>query len=192
MLSRREDRYAGQIIMGGCLQIELAPWKRVALARAIALGPALLVATATVGNSHLYNSINEYLNVLQSVQLPFAMLPVLHFSLSKRLMARYVPNTLLMAVSFCMALLVLGVNLQLVVSTVGPTPTYSTLALVVVVGALYSFVCLCTIWEDIAHAVAAVDRVFCMRTLGVGLKDARSRQTAPLPATSSTDPGSVE
>ena len=29
---------------------------------------------------HLYNSINEYLNVLQSVQLPFAMLPVLHFT----------------------------------------------------------------------------------------------------------------
>ena len=54
--------------MGGCLQIEIAPWKRVALTRAIALGPALAVATSTVNNSHLYNSINEYLNVLQSFQ----------------------------------------------------------------------------------------------------------------------------
>ena len=28
--------------------------------------------------TRLFNSVNEYLNVLQSVQLPFAMLPVLH------------------------------------------------------------------------------------------------------------------
>ena len=39
--------YAGQMIMGGCLQIQLAPWKRVALTRAFALGPALLVSVAT-------------------------------------------------------------------------------------------------------------------------------------------------
>ena len=28
--------------------------------------------------TRLFNSVNEYLNVLQSVQLPFAMLPVPH------------------------------------------------------------------------------------------------------------------
>merc|ERR1712110_791086 len=47
--------YAGQIIMGGCLQIKLAAWKRVALTRAAALGPSILVAISTVGNDTLYN-----------------------------------------------------------------------------------------------------------------------------------------
>ena len=56
---------------------------------------------------HLYNSINEYLNVLQSVQLPFAMLPVLHFSLSASLLHRFVPSALLLVPCFLMALLVL-------------------------------------------------------------------------------------
>ena len=36
--------YAGQIIMGGLLAIELPPWKRVALTRVIAIGPSLAVA----------------------------------------------------------------------------------------------------------------------------------------------------
>jgi Mn2+/Fe2+ NRAMP family transporter len=72
--------YAGQIIMGGCLQIQLSPWVRVAITRVFALGPALAVAISTYGHQKLFNQINEYLNVLQSVQLPFAMLPVLHFA----------------------------------------------------------------------------------------------------------------
>lgn len=44
--------YAGQIIMGGLLAIELPPWKRVALTRVIAIGPSLAVAlyaTSTPG-----------------------------------------------------------------------------------------------------------------------------------------------
>jgi len=40
--------YAGQIIMGGCLEIQLSPWVRVAITRVFALGPALAVAAATV------------------------------------------------------------------------------------------------------------------------------------------------
>ena len=35
------------------------------------------------------NNINEYLNILQSIQLPFAMLPVLHFSAQKHLLGRF-------------------------------------------------------------------------------------------------------
>ena len=68
--------------MGGCLQIKLEPWKRVALTRAFALGPALLVAASASSNQKLFNNINEYLNILQSVQLPFAVLPTLHFAAS--------------------------------------------------------------------------------------------------------------
>ena len=166
--------YAGQIIMGGCLQIEIAPWKRVALTRTIALGPALLVATSTADNSHLYNSVNEYLNILQSVQLPFAMLPVLHFSLSRPLLGRFVPHRAVLVVSFCLALLVLGVNFYLVISLVGEDPTPSLLVPVVLVGFFYVFVCVCMVWEDLAAATIAMEHFLCVRVLGTRLV-----QTAP-------------
>ena len=158
--------YAGQIIMGGCLQIEISPWKRVALTRAIAHGPALLVATSTADNPYLYNTINEYLNVLQSVQLPFAMLPVLHFSLSRPLLGRFVPHRAVLIVSFCMALLVLGINFYLVVSLLGENPDLSLLIPALLFGSVYVFVCVCMVWEDLAAAAAAIEHVLCVRILG--------------------------
>lgn len=67
----------------------LAARNQVALTRLFALGPALAVAIGTVSHQTLFNNINEYLNILQSVQLPFAMLPVLHFSASPALLGRF-------------------------------------------------------------------------------------------------------
>jgi len=106
--------YAGQIIMGGCLQIELAPWKRVAMTRVFALGPALAVALSTVSNQKLFNNINEYLNILQSVQLPFAMLPVLHFASSRRHLGRFASGPVLFTVTIALAVVVLSINVVLV------------------------------------------------------------------------------
>jgi natural resistance-associated macrophage protein 2 len=105
--------YAGQIIMGGCLSLKLAPWKRVAFTRVFALGPALIVALSTYSNPRVFNSFNEYLNVLQSVQLPFAMLPVLHFTASRRRLGRFVSSRKWMALSVCLALLVITINVPL-------------------------------------------------------------------------------
>merc|ERR1712048_239053 len=100
--------YAGQIIMGGCLEIQLAPWKRVAFTRAIALGPSIFVAAATVGDDKLFNSINEYLNVLQSVQLPFAMLPLLYFTSQPRVMGRFRSYRGVLIMNFSLAAVVLA------------------------------------------------------------------------------------
>ena len=69
--------FAGQIVMDGFLNIKLPQWQRVLLTRVVALGPALAVSVATGSNTALFNSINEWLNILQSIQLPFAMLPIL-------------------------------------------------------------------------------------------------------------------
>jgi len=117
--------YAGQIIMGGCLQIELAPWKRVAITRIFALGPALAVALSTVENQKLFININEYLNILQSVQLPFAMLPVLHFASSKRLLGRFASGPILFGATCALAFLVLSVNVILIVQFLQDPPIES-------------------------------------------------------------------
>ena len=77
---------AGQIVMDGFLNIKLKPWLRVFLTRVIALGPSLAIAIGTSDNAALRNTINEWLNILQSVQLPFAIIPVLTFTAAPSVM----------------------------------------------------------------------------------------------------------
>lgn len=132
--------YAGQVIMGGCLQIQLAPWKRVAFTRGMALGPSILVAAATVGNDQLFNYINEYLNVLQSLQLPFAMLPVLYMTSQASIMGRFKSSCTSMTINFCLAGLVLFTNVVLIIQFVEDWSA-GAIAAVCVYGVLYAGLC---------------------------------------------------
>ncbi|ESO86784.1 hypothetical protein LOTGIDRAFT_128586, partial [Lottia gigantea] len=78
--------YAGQFVMQGFLNIKWAKWKRVLLTRTIAILPTIVVATAAT--DHL-DDMSSWLNVLQSVQLPFALLPILHFTSNHRIMGDF-------------------------------------------------------------------------------------------------------
>ena len=152
--------YAGQLIMNGCLEIELPAWKRVALTRMIALGPALFVAVFTTSMPGALNSVNEYLNILQSVQLPFAMLPALHFAASNRLLGRFRSPPLMLAVSACLGLIVLATNAVLVVRVVealGPSPLVLTIA--AILSTIYTAVCVRLVWTDIVAGVRRLGRV---------------------------------
>ena len=57
--------------------------ERVLLTRSIAMVPTIIVA---VSATSALDAMENWLNVLQSVQLPFALLPVLHFTSSERIM----------------------------------------------------------------------------------------------------------
>ncbi|EOD15236.1 hypothetical protein EMIHUDRAFT_245923 [Emiliania huxleyi CCMP1516] len=129
--------YAGQIIMGGCLELSLAPWKRVALTRSLALGPALLVAAYTAPNPALFSNINEYLNV----QLPFAVLPALTFAASKPLMGPFRTRRALLAVSYAVATVIIAVNIYLVAQSVAHLSSLAALA-AFAYSALYVAVCI--------------------------------------------------
>lgn len=167
--------YAGQIIMGGCLQIQLAPWKRVAFTRAIALVPALLVAVSTGSDTSLFNNINEYLNVLQSVQLPFAMLPVLHFAANKKVMGRFASSPLLFAISGALALLVMAINVILIVEFIQAPPAMNAdsdepepappaaIAIISVLGVGYFAVCARLMGDELRAAAICL-----MRLCGAG------------------------
>jgi len=135
--------YAGQIIMGGCVQIQLKPWKRTALTRLFALGPALAVSASTYSHQSLFNNINEYLNILQSVQLPFAMLPALHFATSPKLLGRFVSGPVMLVGSYLLAATVIAINIYLILTSpeiIGlPIPVLVFIALY---GVFYLGVCL--------------------------------------------------
>lgn len=78
----------------------------MALTRSVALVPAVIVALISQHRQFQSDRFNELLNVLQSVQLPFALLPLLAFTTSKRLMGPLFVNTRWIA-----ALLVVGTAL---------------------------------------------------------------------------------
>ena len=68
--------YSGQFVMGGFLNLKVSKWKRIAITRSAAIAPTLLVALAFRNQDTKLDSLNEWINVLQSVQLPFALIPV--------------------------------------------------------------------------------------------------------------------
>ncbi|XP_056352768.1 natural resistance-associated macrophage protein 1 isoform X2 [Oenanthe melanoleuca] len=70
--------YAGQFVMEGFLQLRWSRFTRVLFTRSFAILPTVLVA-AFKDVTHL-TGMNDLLNVLQSILLPFAVLPVLTFT----------------------------------------------------------------------------------------------------------------
>ncbi|OQR84998.1 Metal Ion (Mn2 -iron) Transporter (Nramp) Family [Achlya hypogyna] len=81
--------YAGQFIMEGFVQLRLAPWKRAAFTRVIALFPAVLVAVAAIDRQvHGAATFGAWLHVVQSLQLPLALVPLVSFTAAPRIMGR--------------------------------------------------------------------------------------------------------
>lgn len=69
--------YAGQFIMGGFLHMRLKKWQRALITRSCAILPTLIVALAFDTSEKSLDVLNEWLNVLQCVQIPFALIPLL-------------------------------------------------------------------------------------------------------------------
>ncbi|XP_070535761.1 natural resistance-associated macrophage protein 2-like [Ptychodera flava] len=107
--------YAGQFVMEGFIQIRWAKWKRVLLTRSIAMVPTVLIAALA---TRQLDSLNEWLNILQSIQLPFALIPVLHFTSSQRIMGDFKNGSITKIVVWVLALVVMGINIFLVVQEV--------------------------------------------------------------------------
>ncbi|KAJ9562350.1 hypothetical protein OSB04_007510 [Centaurea solstitialis] len=69
--------YAGQFIMGGFLDLRLKKWLRALITRSCAIVPTLVVALIFDSSEDTMDVLNEWLNVLQAVQIPFALIPLL-------------------------------------------------------------------------------------------------------------------
>lgn len=69
--------YTGQFVMSGFLDLHLRQWQRISITRAVAIAPTLLIALVYRHRRGTeLDQLNELVNVLQSIQLPFALLPV--------------------------------------------------------------------------------------------------------------------
>ena len=104
--------------MEGFLNWKVSPWIRVMITRTVAIGPAIAVAIISSSNATAGDVLNEWLNILQSVQLPFAVLPVLHFTSDSRVMGEFVNRGPVKVVCWFLAALVIVINFYLVTTFV--------------------------------------------------------------------------
>nr|BAJ61821.1 natural resistance-associated macrophage protein [Ascidia sydneiensis samea] len=105
--------YSGQFVMEGFLDLRWSRFQRVLLTRSIAIGPTFLLA-AFSDIQHL-TGMNDLLNVLQSLQLPFALIPVLQFTSMTSVMGKFANSLASKFVGLLISALVLGINMYFVV-----------------------------------------------------------------------------
>lgn len=75
---------AGQAVMEGFLQLRLPRWKRALLTRALAIGPALVAVT--MFGQQGSNQLLVASQVVLSLQLPLAVVPLIRYASDTRLM----------------------------------------------------------------------------------------------------------
>ncbi|XP_077269133.1 solute carrier family member malvolio isoform X1 [Temnothorax americanus] len=108
--------YAGQFAMEGFLNLQWARWKRVLFTRTIAIVPTFLVAF--FANMNNLSSMNDILNAIMSLQLPFATLPTIAFTSSAQIMGEFRNGILNKIVSTALSVLVIVINIYFVAQTV--------------------------------------------------------------------------
>jgi manganese transport protein len=108
---------AGQIIMEGYLDLRIAPWLRRLITRTIALAPAVLTITL-VGEDRMQQLL-VLSQVVLSLQLAFAVIPLIHFTSNKRNMGVFATHWFVQILAWITAAVIVGLNAMLVVEKIG-------------------------------------------------------------------------
>jgi manganese transport protein len=108
---------AGQITMEGFLQFRIRPWLRRLATRLVALIPAVIVILA-VGEGGVYRLL-ILSQVVLSLQLPFAIVPLLKFTGSRRKMGPFASQVWLRALGWLVAAAIVGLNAWLLYGQIG-------------------------------------------------------------------------
>lgn len=106
---------AGQIVMEGYLDLRIAPWLRRLITRLIAVVPAFLViwllGEEKIGDMLILSQ------VILSIQLGFAIIPLIHFVSDKEKMGKFAINNLVKMLAWLSAVIIVGLNIKLVIET---------------------------------------------------------------------------
>ncbi len=108
---------AGQIVFEGFLKIAFRPWVQRLVTRLIAVGPAAFVAFY-YGNEGA-TKLLVFSQVVLSLQLPFAIVPLVIFTASKKRMGALVAPRAVTALAGLIAIVIIGLNVTLVMGALG-------------------------------------------------------------------------
>jgi len=102
---------AGQAVMEGFIDIRLPPWKRRLVTRAVAIVPAAAI-TLLQGEAQLAKLL-IFTQVVLSLQLPFAIVPLVHFTASKAKLGSLVAPLWMTVAAVFVATLIIALNFKL-------------------------------------------------------------------------------
>ncbi|CAM3109614.1 Nramp family divalent metal transporter [Paenibacillus sediminis] len=107
---------AGQIVMEGFLNIRLKPWLRRLITRLIAIIPAVLVIG--IYGEKGTGDLLILSQVILSLQLSFAVIPLVMFTADKKKMGEFVAPKWLSSLSWIVAIIIAGLNAYLLYGTI--------------------------------------------------------------------------
>jgi manganese transport protein len=105
---------AGQIVMEGFVDLKLPPWLRRLATRLLAIVPAVIVASLYGADGTMKLLILS--QVILSLQLPFAVVPLVQFTSSRRIMGPFANGPLVKGIAYAVAAIIIVLNIKLLVS----------------------------------------------------------------------------
>jgi len=134
--------YSGQFAMEGFLDLRWKRWKRVLLTRTVAIVPTFIVAFYQ--RMDQLTSMNDLLNCLMSLMLPFALIPTITFSSSVDIMgAEFANGRFSKALSVALSAVVVGVNIFFVFNYVAGLGISSALFYAAITLLGLAYLCFC-------------------------------------------------
>jgi manganese transport protein len=105
---------AGQVVMEGYLHLRINPWLRRLLTRLLAIIPAVVVIS--LYGEQKVDDLLVLSQVLLSLQLGFAIIPLIHFVSDKVSMGHFVIKLHTKILAWCVAFILVFLNVRLVVN----------------------------------------------------------------------------
>jgi len=108
---------AGQIIMEGHINLRIQPWLRRLLTRLLAIIPAVL--TIVYFGEESLTSLIILSQVVLSLQLGFAVIPLIHFTSDEEYMGKFAIGWKIKVLAWLSAALIVVLNAKLIVEQIG-------------------------------------------------------------------------
>ncbi|MEZ0327611.1 MAG: Nramp family divalent metal transporter [Fimbriimonas sp.] len=107
---------AGQVVMEGFTRLRVKPWMRRMITRGIAIIPAAILVGSTTNRT---GDVLVLTQVVLSMQLPFAIFPLVMLTSDKRKMGEFANPTWLKVVAYVVCVLITALNVKLLYQTLG-------------------------------------------------------------------------
>ncbi|GAB4491854.1 MAG: Nramp family divalent metal transporter [Saprospiraceae bacterium] len=108
---------AGQIVMEGYLRLRIAPWLRRIITRLLAVIPAII--GITIAGESATGDMLVLSQVILSMQLGFAIIPLLHFVSDKKRMGQFAIGFWAKLGGWVSAAVIVALNVNLVIQQIG-------------------------------------------------------------------------
>jgi manganese transport protein len=107
---------AGQVVMEGFVNLRMRPWTRRLVTRLLAILPAVI--TVVVFGANQMTNLLVLSQVILSLQLPFAVVPLLHFTRERARMGEFANPRWVQALGWITTAIIIALNAALLTSAI--------------------------------------------------------------------------